>query len=164
MMRPFTITRADGRTNYEVLRDLIKDAPPGHVYTYEDLVTALSAGSDTAYDRRAVNRIVMASYAQLLREIQRALHSVRRIGYRVALASDHTALATGRKRRADQQLKKAVVTLQGVRWHELDENTRRIHEGHLSLTMALYEHQRALDARLRRVEAVIASSLNPRAN
>lgn len=153
---PFKITRADGRSNGQVLLEYVNGGEPGRLYAYDELVTALSEGSHK-FTKTDVQRVVRQSTGRLLREQQRRLHAVRTVGYRLAPASEHMVLANGDRRRADVQLRKGLDTLRHVRFEEMDENTRRAHEGHLMVTEAIYANQVALDRRMKKVEEAIAA-------
>jgi hypothetical protein len=154
---PFQITRPDGRSNSQVVIDHVRDGEPGRVYTYDELGAALAEGTDHIYSVDAVRAAVTASCARLLKEHQRALHNVRLVGYRLAYAKDHMGLALIRKRRADVQIKRGLQTLRHVRWDEMDENTRRAHEGHLMITESLVANQMHIEKRLQAVEQAIVA-------
>lgn len=151
----FTITRADGRSNAQVILDLVKDKPAGTVFSYEEFLTALSAGSNHTYDVSAVQGVAVKVYPRLLKEQARALHNVRNIGYRLAPAAFHITLATDRQSKADRQLLRGVQTLQNVRWDEMDKNQRLAHEGQLLVVGALYAQMKALERRQTAIEDAI---------
>lgn len=154
-MKRFGIARLDGRSNAQVIIDLVQSVDPGFVFTYEAIGEALSAGTSRSYSGAAVRSVVSSSYSKILRGCDRALHSVPKVGYRVALANDHNQLALSRTKRADVQMRKGMETLQHVRWSELDENQRKLHEGTLLVVGALYQQQQAMDRRLAKVEQLI---------
>jgi hypothetical protein len=156
MIKAFEITREDGRSNAQVVLDLMGDAEPGRTFTFAQIADALSAGTDRKYTRADVRQIAASAYDRMLAEHQRALHNVRGIGYRVAPAADHNRLAIARKRRADVQLERGVSTLQNVRWNELDPEARKAHEGTLMVMSALHQQQRAMEKRQEGIERVIA--------
>lgn len=135
----------------------MKDAEPGRIYTYDDIRAALQDGCDRAYGIRDVQAAVVKAMPTVQRIQKRALHSVPNVGYRVALANEHAGLAVRRQERSNRQLRMGLILLQNVRYDEMDENSRRAHEGHLVITSALYRNQVALEGRVRRVEAAIAS-------
>lgn len=151
----FQPSREDGRSQAEVLIEYVKCGEPGQVYSYAELARALGAGSSRIYTIREVRQAVAACVSRLLREHQRRLHNIRLVGYRVAPAVHHMSLAKGDRRRADRQLLRGLQTLRHVRWEEMDENTRRAHEGHLMIHEAVCSNQHALDVRLRKVEEAI---------
>ena len=152
MSDSFKITRADGRSNAEVILDHVKGKPAGTVFSYEDLAAALSDGSSKTYGIAEVRGVAAKIYPRLLKEQARALHCVRNIGYRLAPASFHVTLAEGRQSKADRQMLRGVQTLQHVRWDEMDSNQRMAHEGHLLITSALYNQMQALARRQDRIE------------
>lgn len=151
----FKITREDGRSNAQVLLDLVKDKPAGEVFTYEQIQEALSEGSNHAYGIRDVQGLAVRVYPRLLKEQARALHNVRNTGYRLAPAAYHVTLANDRTSKADKQLLRGVQTLQNVRWDEMDQNQRMAHEGQLLIAGALYSQMKALERRQNAVEVAI---------
>lgn len=149
----FATRRRDGRSDVQVLSDLVQTAAPGDVFTYDALCRALADGcEDRTVTVQTVRSAVRRLYSRLLKNQARTLQSVPTVGYRVAAAADHQMLAKGRQRRADAQLRRGVQVLEHVRWDEMDANARAAHEGTLLLMSALYQNQRALDRRQRRVE------------
>jgi hypothetical protein len=151
----FAVTRADGRSDTQVLIDHVTGAEPGHVYPFAELIGVLSARSDRVFDVDAVRHVVRRTLPRLLKEQQRALHSVRGVGYRLAYATDQKRLSLDRNRRANMQRKVGLLLLRHVRWDELDPEARKAHEGTLILMSALYEAQMGFEKRLARVEAAI---------
>ena len=158
----FKIARADGRSNTQVVIDLVHGAEPGRVYTYGELCAALNDGTEREYGIPAVRMIVLGSTHMLEKQHQRTLHNVRTVGYRLALAREHMGLAVVRQDRANKQMRKGLHLLQHVRWEEMDENSRRAHEGHLILTSMLYRNQVALEGRVRRAEQAIENLVTGR--
>ena len=157
----FVISRLDGRSNGQVILDLVKAGTPGEVYTYEALGAALSEGTDRAYGVSEVRSVVIGTFSRLLKEQQRTLYNVRGVGYRLAHANEHNQLARVRTRRADVQMRRGFHTLQHVRWDEMDPTARRVHEGTLMVVGALYQQQQAMDRRLRSVEDAIRGLTQP---
>ena len=155
-MSVFKITRTDGRSNAQVVIDLVKDGQPGHVYSYEEIALALAHDTDRLFPAPLLQAAVRGAAPRLLRECQRALHNVRLVGYRLALAAEHSGLASSRRRRADVQMQHGLRLLRNVRWEEMDENARQAHQGHLMLSEALAANQHALERRMRAVENAIA--------
>lgn len=152
MAAKFKISRSDGRSNAQVILDLVKDKPAGTIFAYSDLADSLSVGTNTRYEIQAVRTVVIAIYPRMLKEQARALHNIRNVGYRLAPASHHVALATGRQAKADKQMLRGIQTLQNVRWDEMDANQRMAHEGQLLVTSALYQQMQALERRQSAVE------------
>ena len=146
----FAITRTDGRSNQQVLIDAVATSKPGTVFTYDQLQDIL--GLDSKERTRAV---VIAAQHRLLREFSRTLENVRGTGYRMVDASEHCRLAHGRKRRADNQLRRGLHILRHVRWEELSDEARKAHQGTLMISEALYRVQRSHESRLARIEDAI---------
>lgn len=152
---PFAISRADGRSNAQVVLDYVKDGEPGRIYPFAELSEALRVGTIREYPVSAVRAIVAGVCERLSKEQQRALHSIRGVGYRLALAIEHRGLALSRRRRANVQQRREVQLLENVKWAEMDEQSRKIHEATLVLVVGLYQNQRALNRRLTAVEDAI---------
>lgn len=149
------ITRPDGRSNGQVILDLAGDKAPGTLFSYADLVAALSADTEKQYTKEDVQRIVVKTCPRMLKEQARTLHNVPRVGYRIAEAARHLTLAHDRKSRADRQMLRGVQVLEHVRWDEMDENQRRAHQGQLLITNALYQSMKALERRQLAIEQEI---------
>jgi len=158
MASSFTVARADGRSNVDVVLELVKGAEPGHLFEYGVLCEVLSDGTERVYKAREVPNVVRSAQSRLLQEHKRVLECVKTVGYRVALAGDHNRLATGRVRKADVQMKLGLKTLQHVRWDEMTENQRKLAEGTLMVLGALYHQQQSMEKRLSAVENAIAMS------
>ena len=156
----FEISRADGRSNAQVIIDMTGNAAPGEVFTYEALGAELSKDTKTTYDRNKVRQIVAAAYPRLLKEKARALHNVRGVGYRIAPAKFHVTLANDRQSRANKQMERGLQTLQHVRWDEMDANQRTAHEGQLLIMGAMAQAISALERRQSAVEDAIRRSLS----
>lgn len=159
-MGKFQSTRKDGKSDATVLLELFRAGTAGRVYTFDELAHELGRDSSRTFSHSDVRAISMRIYRRLLREQNRALHNVRGIGYRLAEAREHNRLALVRKSRADRQFDNAIATLRGVRWDELDPESRKVHEGTLMLYSALESQQRAMETRLRRVEDAVGELLN----
>lgn len=159
----FEVRRLDGRSDAQVVIDLVKDREPGEIVTYEELSVALAASSQrTDYGRPEASRAVRSAAVRLLRDHLKALHPVPMVGYRIAKAHEHVVLANGRKRRANVQMLRGLQTLQHVRWDEMSSAQREAHMGTLNLVAALYQQQRMLEARQTRVEHLVRSMRPPR--
>ncbi len=154
-MSRFAIARRTGASDADVLIATVKDGTPGHVYTYEELATALSQNGAKTFTARDVQQVVRRAFSRLLREHSRTLKNVAGVGYRVAGAGEHKELALMRKRRSDVQMRRGVTILENVNWHEMDENQRRAHEGTLLVMGAMAQQQRAVERRLQAIERAI---------
>src|ERR1039458_2123642 len=154
MRKHFKASRADGRSDRRIVIDTVRGAAPGTTFMFDALTLALQEGTDRLIGRVAVGAAVRGANVWLLKEEKRILHSVKGVGYRVALASEHSGLALVNKRRADRQLEWGVRTLRDVRWDELDANSRAAHEGQLMILSGLYQAVHALNVRQTRLESL----------
>ena len=148
----FEITRADGRSNQQVLLDRVKKDEPDTRYAYDELQELLGFK-----DRSRVQQVVTSAIPRMLREFGRTLMNIRGEGYRLARANEHMMLAHDRKRRSDRQMKIGLATLRHVHWDEMDEQTRLAHQGQLIIMTAICENQRLMQSRQDSIEASIQS-------
>ncbi len=124
----FKHKRLDGRSTTDVVLDLIKDANPGDVFEYDTIIHALNAGSSRDYSVVDARNAVIRSKSRLSREHQRAVRNIPNLGYEIAAASEHREIAIKHKTRSDRQLSKGVQLLRGVKWDEVDQQSRMAHE------------------------------------
>ena len=151
----FQISRKTGKSNQQVVIDLVAGQPPGKLFEFKDLITALGKGSDRTYQVADARQIVLQANSRLLKEHKRVLHSVRGVGYRIAEAEKHNPLALDRKKRSEAQLKKGIELLRNVKWDELGEQARIAHEGTLLVLESLHQNQSAYEARQEGIMAAI---------
>lgn len=154
------IARADGRSNQQVIIDLVKNREPGTMFGFDQLIETLSEGTPRVFGRGDVTAVVNAANRRLLQSFQRCLHNIRGEGYRLATASDHLPLARTDRRRGNRQLQKGMLKLRNVRWEELDPVAREAHEGTLMVMSAVLLQQESFERRLSAIEEVIARSQN----
>lgn len=154
----FEIGRQSGKSDAEVLLDLVEQARPGDILDYDLLSQTLSDGTSREYSRQDVQGSVGRAERKLAVSASRALLNVRNVGYKVALADEHQTIAGRKRDRSNKLLKRGLVTLQHVRWDEMDDNSRRAHEGQLMVMSALHQAVTGIEQRLNRVEDAIRSS------
>lgn len=155
MSDKFAVRRSDGRSNTQVVIDLVKDSQPGSLFEYDILAESLSHGTDTTYDRAAVQGIVLRAIRTLQRLYQRTLKNERHVGYRVAHAHEHMDLATWRNEKAERQMKMGLLLLTDVRRDEMTENQLKVHDGLLMIQSAMYHQMMAMERRLGRHDRAI---------
>jgi len=143
----FVPSRADGRSDRQVVLDLAQNAEPETMFGYDDLVAALESGIDTDVERERVYRAVGRANRALLRERRRYLRVVPGVGYRMMRSDEHLPLALDQKATAATYLKKGMDLLRHVRLDELDEPHRRLHVGQLLILAA---HHQAIESSNRR--------------
>lgn len=153
----FVTSRADGRTDAEVIVALVQGVAPGTVVTYREMAEALSMGSNRRWDDRAVQSSARSSARRLLRETARVLIPVRGAGYRISQGFDHHGLALRRESKANNQLRMAVDVLRHVDYGEMTAEQRSVHEAHLTITGALFHQMCSVTSRQKRQDAAIQS-------
>jgi hypothetical protein len=156
MTAPFLPVRADGRSDRQVIVDLVTGSEPGDTVTYRQILDALAAGLTVSPDRDRAYRAVAAANRTLLRERSRYLRVVRNTGYRMISADEHLPEAITKKDRAQTYLRRGVELLRNTRLDELDDNQRALHLGQLNILAAHDESLRSQQRRQDRHEAVIA--------
>jgi hypothetical protein len=140
----FEATREDGRSDVDVVLDLMHLAEPGTVFTYGDLIEALSDGTEREIDTRVVGRAVRAARRKMLDLYQRTATCVPNVGYRLARASEHKGIALVHRKKSERQMRWAVDTLNNVRWDEMDPNARMAHEAQLTIMAGMYQALQAV--------------------
>jgi len=151
----FKISRQDGRSDAEVLADIVRSANPGDLLTYASIGAELGKGTPRKYGVADVQSAVGRAERKLATEQRRALLNVRGQGYRIAMAGEHQVIAGRKKDRAGALLKRGLMVLQHVDWDAMEENTRKAHEGQLMVLGALHSAMSGMDSRLKRIEDVI---------
>ena len=154
----FACSRPDGRSNVQVIVDLVKDGAPGTSYTFSDLISALNQDASRTYGINDVRQYATKACRRLLKEHKRTLSSVRGIGYRLAEAGEHNRMALEKKSRSDKQFALGLQLLKNVRLDEMDSNQRSAHEGSLMIMSAIHSAVTAMESRLSRIEQVISNS------
>lgn len=155
MTEPFTASRADGRSDRQVIYDLTSDAEPDTVFTYTELIDALSDGLDEPVARERVYRAVAAANMTLLREQRRYLQVVKDTGYKVLRSDEHLPAALGKKDMAQTYLRKGIELLRNARLDELTEAQRTLHEGQLMVLGGVYQAVKSSERRHDQQEKVI---------
>lgn len=151
----FRTDRSDGRSDRQVILDLVAESQPGDLFSYDQLKVALMVGTDRVFDHAAVGNAVRAARDVWLTQSQRTLRVIRGEGYKVCAADEHSGLALDRKRRADQQMKRGLSLLNNVRWAELSPEARKAHEGTLLVVGALAQKMSLADRRSEGIEDVL---------
>lgn len=155
MTRPFTPSREDGRSDRQVVFELVRDATPEALFTYEEIEDALQEGIPIPITRARAYRAVQGANRTLMREHRRAMRTVRGTGFRVLRADEHLPVALGRKERAEQQIKRGIELLRSTRIDELDPVQRTLHEGQLLIMSGIYSAVRETRRRVSRQDDAI---------
>jgi hypothetical protein len=154
------ITRLNGKSNAEVIIELVRDTQPGTTFSFDQLRSQLEAGTDQKYSNTSVCGIIRMANVTLLRLHCRELRNVRKVGFVLIPAREHMAVARLRRTKADKQIRRAFLSLQCVRWNEMDSNTRQAHEGQLMLTSAIMEQIRIQGRRQAEYENLVNQKLS----
>lgn len=155
MPSPFESTRSDGRSDRQVICDLVGDNPPETLFDYDVLIAALAVGVDAEIDRRRIYRAITNANKTLLREKRLYLAVVANVGYRILRADEHLPVAIDRKNSAVLKLRQGMDLLRHARIEELPEAQRVLHEGQLMIMSGLYEAMRDSHRRHDKQEQVI---------
>lgn len=156
-MTQFTVTRPGGISNAQVVINLVSSGTPDQIYTFEELASALSAGTSRTYKNAVVCQIVRIANRRLLKDFSRELCNVPGVGFRLAKAEEHMHLAETRRTKADRQLERGLLSLKNVRWEEMDENNRQAHKGTLIIMQGMHEQMKLIQKTQDRHEKLIQS-------
>lgn len=156
MSSPFTPSRPDGRSDRQVMFDLVKDAAPDTTFTHAEIVAELSKDLPKPVTQARMYQAVTNGNSTLLRERERYLRNVRGQGYRVIHTSEAVAVALDKKSRAQTFLARGVQVLRNARMDELSPAERTLHEGQLLIMAGLYEATKRSEQRHNRAEQLIA--------
>ena len=158
-MLKLAISRQSGKSNQQVVVELVAEAPPGTVFSYDRIAAALSEGAGKTYTRAEVQSVVRtAADSRLLREYRRTLANVRGVGYKVAAANEHVPIAGAYNRKSIRSLKRGTDRLNHARLEELTEAERLTHEQQREVNNRLYSELRRIDRVQERHRVAIAST------
>ncbi len=153
---PFITARLDGRSDRRVIADLINAGQANDLYTYKQLTEVLRKDAPGRnITRQTIAQAVRAANKIALVECSRLMQAVPRVGYRIAAAKDHRILALDRRRRADNQIRMAVHTLQHVRWEDMEPTAREAHQATLTLMAGIWQAVEAMSRRQDRMEKLL---------
>ena len=156
----FTITRADGRSNAQVLCDFVGQNDAGSVISYDDLSDVLSVGSTKQFGLKDVQSVVNRAGSIIGRVHKRTFHNVRGVGYRVAKAEEHLGISEERRSKASRQLKRGFEIMRDLRLDEIkDPEVRKFCEAQAMVFSGLCYAVASHEKRLRRIENVIDRSI-----
>lgn len=165
-MSPFRPVGAVAR--WRVLYELLRPLEPDGVITYEEMAAALDLDP---VKERTVIQLAMRRAAQELEVVDnRAVDSVRGIGYRVVKAPEHLTLAERHQRKARGALVRSHSKVEHVDFNALDQESRKAFQvvgralswqlqqmGHLDLRQRnLEEAVDAVQANVHRTETDVA--------
>lgn len=135
----FGLVRKNGKSNQQVVLEVVANAQPGDVFTYDVLADALQEGTDRLFDRERIQQIIRLSNRRLLRDFSRYLVAVHNVGYKMAHARDHRDIASGRSKRGKRQFKWAMDTMRHARLDEMTEKEKTLHIAQTAINTELYQ-------------------------
>lgn len=153
---PFTPSRPDGRSDRQVLFDLVEAAEPDMTFKFDEILDALNRDLEVPVTQHRVYAAVRDANTTLLRERKRYLRNVRGVGYRVIFTSEAVAVALDKKGRAESYLARGLQVLRNARLDELAPAQRTLHEGQLLIMAGLHEATQRSERRHDKSEALIA--------
>jgi hypothetical protein len=154
-MKRFQPTRRDGRSDRQVVYELMQDAEPGVVFAHDVIADALQSGVADPITPERASAAARAANRLLLRERRRTMLAVRGIGYRILAACEHVGASLSRRERAESQVRAGLSILRECRLDELSETQRKLHEGQLLVMSGVYDAVRYTNARVDRHEKAL---------
>lgn len=139
------------RVLYEILRPILPDG----VLTYEDMAEALDL--DPVRDKTTIQLAMRRAARELEQVDNRAVDSVRNVGYRVVQAQEHLTLAERHHRKARGQLVRSNSKVQHVDRNALDQESQKAFEVVGRVLSWQLQQMRHLDLRQRNLEEAIES-------
>ena len=120
-MSKFKAFRENGKSDSQILVELIGDSKPDDVFTYEHLANLLESGTDRTLGRDKITSIVSQAKKPILQETKRALINIRGVGYRVAEAREHRLVSKKHKNKALNQMRISRDTLKYINVDEMSQ-------------------------------------------
>lgn len=147
----------DPRPRWRRAYDLLADAKPGEVVSYEELSLAIYGRPGAG--RHVIQAAVRSAIPTLERELRRTASAVPNEGYRIALPDDHLSLANHHAGKARSSTRRGLAKAKYVDLNAVSEAVRPAMRAmvtfmeHIDSRMADIGHaQRAHAARLQRIE------------
>jgi hypothetical protein len=156
-MSRFLPVRIDGRSDAQILLDLVKDAGPDTLFPYEEIEEALGAGITEPVTRARIYRAAGRASMLLESERSRTLRVLPGQGFRVARAEEHVQIARQRRRYATRHMTRAEHTVEHTCLEELDEAMRRLTIATATILGVQRGFLEAHEKRLNRHDALINS-------
>lgn len=138
----FVSSRVDGKSNQQVILDMVGNSPPGTLFTYEQISQELEIGTNTVFERMSVQQCVRLANRRLRHEKKRMLRNVKNVGYTLAHARDHRELSSSCDRKAFRQMRTSMDILENVRQDEMTEQERLAHNAQLAVNAEVYSNLR----------------------
>lgn len=161
-LQPFNKTsRKDGRSDGQVVFDLVLNMKPNDILTYETLLEELQKDIDTVeFDRNRVYGAVKSANKKLLKKQSRYLAVIRGQGYKLITADEHLGVALNKKQTAQKYMKTGVEILEYTQFEELSPSHRIVHEQQMILMKGLYHKIKHHDQRIGETENLLDKMRN----
>jgi hypothetical protein len=144
-MGAFQPRRPDGRSEWRVVFEHVRDGAPDQIFTYSDLAAALERPIS---ERPRIQRAVLRANRELWRDCQRSLVNVPNVGYRVLRPTEHEIQAGDYQGRAQRRIGSAVAVMKAVDLQGMTEPQRqralRVTQVLMNIAHAVDHHARKL--------------------
>jgi hypothetical protein len=151
----FQPSRADGRSDWRVIFDLVEHLKPGEEVGHDVLLAELETT-----DRSRLYRAVQRANRELWSTRSRSLGVVKGVGYRMLRAEEHEAQANSYQRQARRRISNAVAVVEATDLSQLSADQRewmvKVQSGIHLLAQAMDSHARQLathDEMIRRLQS-----------
>lgn len=143
------------KARWRLLYEVMAAAEVDSVVSYADLADALDL--DAIGGRQIIQQAMSRAGRELLEKNNRAVESVRGVGYRVVRPEEQLRLAQYHQQRASKSLVRGSRTVRHVDFNGMDAGTRHAFEVTGRALGALIDMNRRLDARQERLEESMKS-------
>lgn len=140
---------------WRVLYEMLRPLAPDSTLTYDEMATSLDL--DPVKEKTVIQLAMRRAALELEKVDNRAVDSVRNVGYRVVQAPEHLTLAERHQRKARGSLVRSHSKVEHVDFNDLDQDSRKAFEivgRALSWQLTQMRH---LDLRQRNLEAAVDS-------
>jgi len=129
----FRTKRPDGRAEWRVIFELVREGEPDTVFPYEMLGQALDIT-----DRQRIQQATRQANKHLWKASNRSLKNIPNVGYRILRAQEHEDQATDYHQRSRKQMRSAVQVIEATDLAQLNnsERTRVLEVASIFIRMA----------------------------
>lgn len=148
MPNPFE--KKSSKAQWEIVTEVLEKKSVGDIVTYEEVLKALGPG----FPRAALSSVVWHAIRKF-RDHKRTFVNVRKVGWRMAEATEHSRLARREQLRSKRRLVEAVSIVDSTDVKSLTSEQRRaLQEQNLHLRRLLDQVSRRVDSVEERVAVV----------
>ena len=124
-MEPFKPSRDDGRSDKQVVLDLVRTKKRGDFIPYEEFVDALAEGTDRDIERHHAQVAVRSAERTLLEDHQMVLKNVRGQGYLVAQPNGFRDFVVDKRDRTKKLMVRGQRAIEYAPYGDMAPATRR---------------------------------------